>query len=129
MGETDEGVAAVEAGVAVLLGFVVMRSIHVVVVVAVVVVLVEVVVVVMVEGMMTEISATMIGVGGLEAAVLDVEQSEVEALGEGGIGVQSGKVVPKEGLRLSNGIGKRNRGTLVSRIMRETLTTMGMALQ
>ena len=127
MGETDEGVAAVEAGVAVLLGFVVMRSIHVVVVV-VVVVLVEVVVVVMVEGMMTEISATMIGVGGLEAAVLDVERSEVEALGEGGIGVRSGKVVLKEGLRLSNGIGKRNRGTLVSR-MRETLTMMGMALQ
>jgi hypothetical protein len=125
LGETDEGVAAAEAGVAVLLGFVVMRSIHVVVVV---VVLVEVVVVVMVEGMMTEISATMIGVGGLEAAVLDVERSEVEALGEGGIEVRSGKVVPKEGLRLSNGIGKRNRGTLVSR-MRETLMTTGMALQ
>jgi len=123
LGETDEGVAAAEAGVAVLLGFVVMRSIHVVVVV---VVLVEVVVVVMVEGMMTEISATMIGVGGLEAVVLDVEQSEVEALGEGGIEVRSGKVVLKEGLRLSNGIGKRNRG---SSRMRETLMTTGMALQ
>lgn len=125
MGETDEGVAAVEAGVAVLLGFVVMRSIHVVVAVLVEVVVVAVV---MVEGMMTEISATMIGAGGLEAAVLDVEWNEVEALEEGGIGVRPGKVVPKEGLRLSNGIGKRNRGILVSRIMRATLTRTGMAL-
>jgi hypothetical protein len=127
LGETDEGVATVEAGVAVLLGFVVMRSIHVVVVVLVEVVVV--VVVVMVEGMMTEISATMIGAGGLEAAVLDVEWNEVEALGEGGIGVQSGKVVLKEGLRLSNGIGKGNMETLVSRMMRATLTMTGMALQ
>lgn len=125
MGETDEGVAAVEAGVAVLLGFVVMRSIHVVVAVLVEVVVVAVV---MVEGMMTEISATMIGAGGLEAAVLDVEWNEVEALEEGGIGVRPGKVVQKEGLRLSNGIGKRNRGILVSRIMRATLTRTGMAL-
>lgn len=125
MGETDEGVAAVEAGVAVLLGFVVMRSIHVVVAVLVEVVVVAVV---MVEGMMTEISATMIGAGGLEAAVLDVEWNEVEALEEGGIGVRPGKVVLKEGLRLSNGIGKRNRGILVSRIMRATLTRTGMAL-
>lgn len=125
MGETDEGVAAVEAGVAVLLGFVVMRSIHVVVAVLVEVVVVAVV---MVEGMMTEISATMIGAGGLEAAVLDVEWNEVEALEEGGIGVRPGKVVPKEGLRLSNGIGKRNRGILVSRIMRATLMRTGMAL-
>lgn len=127
MGEIDEGVATVEAGVAVLLGFVVMRSIHVVVVVLVEVVVV-VVVVVMVEGMMTEISATMIGAGGLEAAVLDVERNEVEALGEGGIGVRSGKVVLKEGLRLSNGIGKRNMETLVSRMKRATLTMTGMAL-
>jgi len=125
LGETDEGVAAVEAGVAVLLGFVVMRSIHVVVAVLVEVVVVAVV---MVEGMMTEISATMIGAGGLEAAVLDVEWNEVEALEEGGIGVRPGKVVLKEGLRLSNGIGKRNRGILVSRIMRATLTRTGMAL-
>ena len=86
-----------------------------------------VVVVVLVEEMMTEISVTMIGAGGLEAAVLDVEGNEVEALGEGEIGVLSGKVVLKEGLRLSNGIGKGNRQTLVFRTMRITLTMTAMA--
>lgn len=107
MGETEEGVVAVEAEAAVLLGTVVMKSIHVV---AVVLVEVVVVVVVLVEEMMTEISVpSMIGAGGREAAVLDVEGNEAEALEEGGIGVLSGKVVLKEGLRLSNGIGKGNR--------------------
>lgn len=123
MGETDVGVAAVEAGVAVLLGTAVMRNILVAVVV-----LVEVAVVVMVEEMKTEISATMIGAGGLEAAVLDVEGKGVEALEEGGIGVQSEKVALKEELRLSSGIGKGNRWTLVQRAMMAELKTTGMAL-
>lgn len=126
MGETEEGVVTVEAEVAVLLGTVVMKSIHVV---AVVLVEVVVVVVVMVEEMMTEISVpSMIGAGGREAAVLDVEGNEAEALEEGGIGVLSGKVVLKEGLRLSNGIGKGNRQNLVFRTMRITLTMTAMAL-
>lgn len=96
----------------------------------VVAVLVEVVVVVvvMVEEMMTEISATMIGAGGLEAAVLDVEGREVGALGEGGIGVRSGKAVLKGGLRLNNGIGKRKMEKVVLRTMRATLMMTGMAL-
>uniref|UniRef100_A0A2V0UNH3 Isoform 2 of splicing factor u2af small subunit a n=1 Tax=Quercus ilex TaxID=58334 RepID=A0A2V0UNH3_QUEIL len=79
--------------------------------------------------MMTEISVpSMIGAGGREAAVLDVEGNEAEALEEGGIGVLSGKVVLKEGLRLSNGIGKGNRQNLVFRTMRITLTMTAMAL-
>lgn len=127
MGETEEGVVTVEAEAAVLLGTVVMKSIHVVAVVLVEVVVV--VVVVMVEEMMTEISVpSMIGAGGREAAVLDVEGNEAEALEEGGIGVLSGKVVLKEGLRLSNGIGKGNRQNLVFRTMRITLTMTAMAL-
>lgn len=126
MGETEEGVVAVEAEAAVLLGTVVMKSIHVV---AVVLVEVVVVVVDLVEEMMTEISVpSMIGAGGREAAVLDVEGNEAEALEEGGIGVLSGKVVLKEGLRLSNGIGKGNRQNLVFRTMRITLTMTAMAL-
>ena len=125
MGETEEGVVTVEAEAAVLLGTVVMKSIHVVAVVLVEVV----VVVVMVEEMMTEISVpSMIGAGGREAAVLDVEGNEAEALEEGGIGVLSGKVALKEGLRLSNGIGKGNRQNLVFRTMRITLTMTAMAL-
>lgn len=61
------------------------------------------------EEMMREI-ISMIKTGGLEAVVLVDVEEEVEALWVEGIGVlQPGKAVLKEGPRLSNGTGKRNR--------------------
>lgn len=61
------------------------------------------------EEMMREI-VSMIKTGGLEAVVLVDVEEEVEALWVEGIGVlQPGKAVLKEGPRLSNGTGKRNR--------------------
>lgn len=61
------------------------------------------------EEMMREI-VSMIKTGGLEAVVLVDIEEEVEALWVEGIGVlQPGKAVLKEGPRLSNGTGKRNR--------------------
>lgn len=86
MGGADGGVVAVEAEAIVLIRTVVMRNVHMVVGV-------------LVEEMMIEITVPMKGTGGLEAVVLGVGGDEVEALGEGGTGVQSGKVVLKEGLR------------------------------
>lgn len=124
MGETGEGIVAVEAEAVVLKGIivVVIRSDHM-------------------EGavlaeeeeeeeMMTEIIVSMIKQGGLEAVVLDVEE-EVEALwalGAKGIGVlQPGKAVLKEGLRSSNGTGNGNRWTPeVSMIITTTITVMMM---
>lgn len=90
MGEADGGVAVVEAEAIVLIGTVDMRNVHMAAVV-------------LVEEMMIEITVPMTGAGDLEAVVLDVGlEREVEAplaLGEGGIRVQSEKVVLKEGLR------------------------------
>lgn len=61
------------------------------------------------EEMMREI-VSMIKTRGLEAVVLVDVEEEVEALWVEGIGVlQPGKAVLKEGPRLSNGTGKRNR--------------------
>ena len=89
MGGAGGDVATVAAEVTVLnlIGTVVMRNVHRVVVV-------------LVEETMKGIIVTLIG-GGIEAAVLDVEGEEVEALGPGGggIGVRSGKVVLKEELK------------------------------
>lgn len=117
MGET--GVGAVEAEAAVHTDTVVMRSIHMVLMVH----MVHVVHVALIEEMMTEIIVTMIGgVGGLEAEVLHVEGDEAEALVEEGIRVQSGKAVLREGLRLSNGIGKENRQKLLIRMIIATVT-------
>lgn len=73
--------------------------------------------------------------GGLEAEVLDVigavDEAEVEVLlvEGGGIGVQLGKVVLRDGLKLSNGIGKESRvdliiGTIVLIIMITIATGM-----
>ncbi|RVX11983.1 Splicing factor U2af small subunit A [Vitis vinifera] len=85
--------------------------------------MVHVVHVALIEEMMTEIIVTMIGgVGGLEAEVLHVEGDEAEALVEEGIRVQSGKAVLREGLRLSNGIGKENRQKLLIRMIIATVT-------
>lgn len=123
MGET--GVGAVEAEAAVHTDTVVMRSIHMVLMVLMVhmVHMVHVVHVALIEEMMTEIIVTMIGgVGGLEAEVLHVEGDEAEALVEEGIRVQSGKAVLREGLRLSNGIGKENRQKLLIRMIIATVT-------
>lgn len=120
MGET--GVGAVEAEAAVHTDTVVMRSIHMVHMVLMVH-MVHVVHVALIEEMMTEIIVTMIGgVGGLEAEVLHVEEDEAEALVEEGIRVQSGKAVLREGLRLSNGIGKENRQKLLIRMIIATVT-------
>lgn len=90
MGEADGGVAAVEAEARVLIRTVVTRNVHMAAVV-------------LVEEMKIEISVPMEWAGDLEAVVLDVgggcEVEALLALGEGGIGVQSGKIVLKEGLR------------------------------
>lgn len=86
MGGTDGGVVTVEAEATVLIRTVVMRNGLMVVVVPV-------------EEMKIEITVPMTEAGDLEAVVLGVGEDEVEALGEGGTGVQSGKVVLKEGLR------------------------------
>lgn len=67
------------------------------------------------------IIAYMAEAGGLEAEVLDVGGDEVEAREQGGE-VQLEKVVLKEGLRLSNGTGKRSRQILVIRLI--TVATM-----
>lgn len=122
MGETGEGIVAVEAEAVVLKGIivVVIRSDHMEVAV-----LAE-----EEEEMMTEIIVSMIKQGGLEAVVPDVEE-EVEALwalGGKGIGVlQPGKAVLKEGLRSSNGTGNGNRWTPeVSMIITTTITIMMM---
>lgn len=110
MAEAGEDAAAVEAEAVVLISIVVvMRSVHMVVAV------------VLVEEMMTGIIAYMAEAGGLEAEVLDVGGDEVEAREQGGE-VQLEKVVLKEGLRLSNGTGKRSRQILVIRLI--TVATM-----
>lgn len=110
MAEVGEDAAAVEAEAVVLISIVVvMRSVHMVVVVA------------LVEEMMTGIIAYMAEAGGLEAEVLDVGGDEVEAREQGGE-VQLEKVVLKEGLRLSNGTGKRSRQILGIRLI--TVATM-----
>lgn len=125
MGETSEGIVAVEAEAAVLKGIivVVIRSAHMEVVVSVE------------EEKMTEIIVSMIRAGGLEAAALGVEE-EVEALwvlGEGGGVLQPGKVVPKEGLRSNNGTRSGNRWTLEISMMTIITATIrminGMVLQ
>lgn len=54
--------------------------------------------VVLVEEIMTDIMATKVGAGGLEAAVLEEDQIEVEVQWEG-IGVQLEKVVQKGELK------------------------------
>lgn len=114
MGEIGEGAAAVGAKVTVRISTeVVMRSVHMVVVV-------------LVEEIMTENSATMKGVGGLEAEALDVRVDEVEALQEGGIEAQLEKVVLKEGRRSSNGIGKRSKQNLVVRRTIAMMATMAI---
>ena len=83
MEETGDGIVVeVEAEAEVLLGVETMMSVHMVVV--------------LVEGILIGPMVTM--VGGLEAVVLDVEEGEVEVQ-RGGIGVQSEKVVQKEGLK------------------------------
>lgn len=117
MGEIGVGAAAVGAEVVVHISTVVMRSVHLVVVV-------------LAEEMMTEITATTKGAGGLEAEALDGRGGEVEALQEGGIEAQLEKVVLKEGLRLSNGIGKRSKQNLVVRLTIAMMTgiTMGMLI-
>ena len=76
----------------------------------------------LVEEMMTEIIVTMIGVGGLEAEVLHVEEDEAKAPVEEGIRVQSGRAVLREGLKLSNGIGKENKQMLQIRMIIVTMT-------
>jgi len=86
LGGTDGGVVAVEAEATVLIRTVVMRNVLMVVVVPV-------------EEMKIEITVPMTEAGDLEAVVLGVGGDEVEVLGEGGTGVQLGKVVLKEGLR------------------------------
>lgn len=80
MEEIDDGMVAVEAEAGVLQGVVTMGSIHMLVVV-------------LAEGILTGPMATTI-VGGLEAAVLGIEEKEVEAQ-LAGIGVRSEKVVQK----------------------------------
>lgn len=120
MGETGEGIVAVEAEAVVLKGIivVVIRSDHM-----------EVAVLAEEEEMMTEIIVSMIKQGGLEAVVPDVEE-EVEALwalGGKGIGVlQPGKAVLKEGLRSSNGTGNGNRWTPEVSMIITTITIMMM---
>lgn len=110
MAEAGEDAAAVEAEAVVLISIVVvMRSVHMVVAG------------VLVEEMMTGIIASMAEAGGLEAEVLDVGGDEVEAREQGGE-VQLEKVVLKEGLRLSNGTGKRSRQILGIRLI--TVATM-----
>lgn len=80
MEEIGDGMVAVEAEAGVLQGVVTMGSIHMLVVV-------------LAEGILTGPMATTI-VGGLEAAVLGIEEKEVEAQ-LAGIGVRSEKVVQK----------------------------------
>lgn len=101
------------------MGAVVMMSVHMG---AVVMMSARMGAVVLVEEMMTGITVTMTGAGGLEAEVQGVRGDEVEVREEGGTEVQSEKVVLKEGLRLSNGTGKRRKQTLVIRSI--TITTM-----
>lgn len=99
MEEIGDGMAAVEAEAGALQGIVTMGRIHILVVV-------------LVEEILTGPMATM--VGGLEAVVLDIEGNEVEVLWVG-IGVlRSEKIVQKGELKLSNGTGRRNKGTLVT---------------
>ena len=111
MGGTDVDVAAVEAEVIVLIGTVVMRSVHMEVVV-------------LEEEMRRGIIDPMIG-GDQEAVVLVVE----EALEGGGIGVhQPGKVVLKEGLRLSNGTRKGNKQAPIISMTMLAVKMIGMVI-
>lgn len=97
----DEGIAAVHNGI------VITRSHHMGVVV-------------LVGEMMTMITATMIGAGGLEAEAL-AKEDVVEVPGKGEIGAQLGKAVLREGQRLSNGTGKGNRRKSLTRMVMVTL--------
>lgn len=72
-----------------------------------------------------EITATMIEVEGHEAEVLFAGVEEAEVLGEGETGVQSGKVVPREGQKLSNGTRKEKRENLLEII---TVKVMNIAM-
>ncbi|KAL6998140.1 hypothetical protein U1Q18_008266 [Sarracenia purpurea var. burkii] len=79
---------------------------------------------------MTEITASMIGAGGLEAEVPGEGEDEAEVLGKEEIGAHLGKAVLREGQRLNSGIGKGNRWNLLTRMTRVTMImTTTMALQ
>ena len=101
MGGVGEGIAVVHLGIT-------MKSVHTVAAV-------------LVGEVMTEITATTIGVGSPEAEVLDEGGDEAEALGDREIEAQSGKAVLREEQKLSSGIGKGNKLNLLPRMVIVTM--------
>ncbi|XP_028058762.1 uncharacterized protein LOC114262608 isoform X1 [Camellia sinensis] len=112
-GGVGEGTAVVHSAIAI------MRSVRM-----------EVAVVLVGEVVMTEIIATVIGAGGLEAEVQDKGEDEAEAPGNREIGAQLGKAVLREEQRSSSGIGKGNKQNLLTRMVIATMimTTVAVAL-
>lgn len=100
MGETGDGVGV--AGVGALQGIVILTT-------------VRMLAVVLAEEIMIDIMAPRVEAGCLGAVVHGEDQIEVEVQGEG-TGVLLKKVVPKGELKLSNGIGRRNKKTLATSI-------------
>ncbi|GMP50068.1 hypothetical protein CsSME_00016830 [Camellia sinensis var. sinensis] len=111
-GGVGEGTAVVHSAIAI------MRSVRM-----------EVAVVLVGEVVMTEIIATVIGAGGLEAEVQDKGEDEAEAPGNREIGAQLGKAVLREEQRSSSGIGKGNKQNLLTRMVIATMimTTVAVA--
>lgn len=86
--------------------------------------------VVMAVEVIMQIIARMIGAGGLEARAQAGGEDEAGVLAEKETEVQLGKAVLRGGQKLSNGIEKRNRPNLVTRILimsiMMTITVMQM---
>lgn len=114
MGEAGGGIVVAKAEAEVLISLVVMWNVHMVVVV-------------LAGEMMTEIISP-IETRGLEAVALDIGV-EVEAPWEEGTGVQSKKIVLKEGLKLSSGIEKRNKQNWLMQMLTLTVMMIEMVLQ
>lgn len=115
MGGVGEGAAAAEAEAVVLIGIVVMRNGPSGPMVGAV----------LVEGMMTETTVTMKEAEG-QGAEVQCARAEAEAQEGGGIEVLLEKAVLKEGLRLSNGTGRRSRPNLAIRLRIPTIMALSI---
>lgn len=107
MADTGEGVAAAEAEAPT--GIAAMKS-----------VLMDGMVIA--EGMMTGNTITRVGVAGIEAPALDIEESVAEAPEEGGTAARSGKAVRRDVPKLSNGTGNGSSKKLLPKLIQILVT-------